>query len=81
MPKLHIVDKKLGRSKAWGLCYQGDNLIEIDPRQKSKDYFNTLVHELLHEAFHEMSETQVTRAANLITNNLWLKGYRKVDLR
>jgi len=79
MAKLKIIDKKLGRNKAWGMCYQGDNLIEIDPRQKPKAYLNTLVHELIHEAFHEMSEKEVIKAANLITRGLWQKNYRKVD--
>ena len=35
MSKIKVIEKKLGREKAWGLAYS-DRKIEIDPRQKSK---------------------------------------------
>lgn len=79
MAKLKIIDKKLGRNKAWGLCYQGDGLIEIDPRQTPKNYFFTCIHELIHEAFHELSEKEVKRAEKIIGKALWDLNYRKVS--
>ena len=75
-----IVDKKLGRNKALGICYVGDGLIEIDPRQTPLNYFKTIIHELLHEAFPNMSEKEVIRVTTLIARGLWKKNFRKVSL-
>ena len=77
-----VREKKLGRervdgSKVWGFCYKDDNLIEIDPRQRPKRYFNTLVHELLHLVFPDASETKITRSADIIVRELWKAKYRK----
>ena len=77
-----IREKKLGReradgSKVWAFCYKDDYLIEIDPRQRPKKYFNTLVHELLHLVFPDASETKVTRSADIIVRELWKAKYRK----
>jgi hypothetical protein len=76
--KLKIKEKKLGRSKAWGLYYYGDNLIEIDHRMKSKHYLSVLIHELLHHVFPWMSETMVNRSAPKIAKGIWLQNYRKI---
>ena len=64
--KLNITERKLGQRKAWGLYYHGDDKIEIDPRQKQKQYLHVLIHELLHMAFNELSEEGVERAADVI---------------
>jgi hypothetical protein len=74
-----IVESKLGRSKAWGLYYHGENLIEIDPRMKSKKYLSVLVHELLHHAFPWMSENMVTRSAPKISSGIWAQDYRRIS--
>jgi hypothetical protein len=80
MPKrrrLRIVERKLGREKAWGLRW-ADGLIEVDPRQKSRYYLNTLVHEVLHEALDELSEKQVARTAGMIAEAVWGAKYRRL---
>jgi hypothetical protein len=76
--RIKVEEKKLGREGAVGLAYQGENLIEIDPRQTSKDYLDTLIHETLHILFPEMSEYRVGKTANVITKIVWEKGYRRV---
>jgi len=78
-----IREKKLGRERAdgakvWGFCYKDENLIEIDPRQSPKRYFNTLVHELLHMVFANESETKITKSADLIVKELWKANYRRI---
>lgn len=73
-----IIEKKLGRDGVWGWCYD-DGLIEIDPRQQSKRYLNTIIHEMLHHHFPQTSETEVTRIATIMANVLWKKRYRRIE--
>ena len=47
--KIRVKERKLGRHKAMGLAHP-DGLIEIDPRTPPKEYLDTLIHELLHQA-------------------------------
>jgi hypothetical protein len=76
--KIKIVEKKLGRHRVWGFCYQGEKLIEIDPRQRAKTYLDTLIHELLHELFPEFSENKVKQSARVLTKHIWEKNYRRI---
>jgi hypothetical protein len=78
--KITIIEKKLGREKALGLAYQGEGLIEIDPRQSNKAYLDTLIHEGLHILFPDWSEYKVKKSANKMSEILWKSGYRKVQL-
>lgn len=73
-----IREKKLGRENVWGFCYD-DGLIEIDPRLDSKDYMDTLLHEMIHHHFPETSEADVERIATLMANALWKRRYRRVE--
>lgn len=79
--KIKIVERKLGRERAWGQIHMdGKLLIEIDPRQNKKKYLNTLVHELLHAAYEDMSESDVLHGARKLTTYLWDTGYRRIKL-
>ena len=73
-----IIERKLGRERAWGLAYQGDNLIEIDPRQDPKNYLDTLIHEMLHLIHPEWTEEEVMRTASGLAEAVWAANYRKV---
>jgi predicted SprT family Zn-dependent metalloprotease len=64
--------------KAWGQCFLNTKLIEIDPRQKSKKYLGTLIHELLHYYFPKLSEKRVLKLEKQITEILWKKGFRRI---
>jgi len=75
-----VTDKKLGRERAAGQAWQGENLIEIDPRQSHKDYMDTLIHESLHIFFPDWSEYKVKTTAKKIAAVLWDENYRKVNL-
>ena len=75
--KAQVVEKCLGREGAYGQYYDG--VIEIDPRQDSQDYLDTLIHELLHHYFRELPEDQVLEIATQITAQIWAKNYRKVE--
>jgi hypothetical protein len=75
---IRVVERKLGKNKCVGVFWPHRNLVEIDPRQSSKEYLNTLVHELLHAACPEMTEEGVIRVANLVARHLWKQKYRKI---
>jgi len=74
--KPKIKEKKLGREMAMGQCYDG--IIEIDPRQTSEEYLDTMIHEMLHHHFPELTEEQVIKISNLMSKSLWNKGYRRI---
>ena len=70
-------ERKLGRTKAWGLCYD-DGHIEIDPRLRPKDYLDTLIHELLHHHFPDLEEEDVEIIGTRIASEVWRAKYRRV---
>lgn len=74
--KVHV--RKLGREGALGLSY-GDGNIEVDPRQDSREFMDTLIHECLHELFPEASEEKVTAAGTTIAAVLWKMRYRRIE--
>tara|TARA_B100000959_G_C14769991_1_gene537085 strand:- start:522 stop:815 length:294 start_codon:yes stop_codon:yes gene_type:complete len=76
--KIKVIDKKLGRQKAVGQAYTDAKVIEIDPRQTSRNYLDTLIHELLHVYNPEWSENKVSKTANEITDIIWKKNYRRI---
>ena len=76
--KIKVIDKKLGRQHAVGQAYSDARVIEIDPRQRSKAYLDTLIHELLHVYNPDWSETKVTKTANEMTEIIWKKNYRRI---
>ena len=74
--KVKIIERKLGRERALGQAW--DDLVEIDPRQDSKEYLDTAIHELLHVAQPDLSETSVIRVSRLISSALWKLGFRRI---
>ena len=76
--KIKVIDKKLGRQRAVGQAYSDTRVIEIDPRQTSKNYLDTLIHELLHVYNPEWSENKITKTANEMTAIIWKKNYRRI---
>ena len=76
--KIKVIDKLLGRQKAVGQAYSDARIIEIDPRQTSKNYLDTLIHELLHVYAPNWSETKVSKTANEMTDIIWKKNYRRI---
>lgn len=77
-----IVHKKLKKFDGYdvdGLAFKEDKIVHIDERLKSKPYFLTVVHELLHIHMPELSETKVERISRKITNDLWKMKFRRID--
>jgi hypothetical protein len=76
---IKIIEKKLGRERAWGQAWQSEFIVEIDPRQSSKKYLNTLIHEILHCLYPENSETKIKNNADILTKHIWDKNYRRIQ--
>lgn len=58
-----------------------DNLnkvIEVDPRLSEKRRVTVIVHEALHLADWDLSESRVTAIAPKIAKVLWDHGYRRI---
>lgn len=75
--KLKIVERKLGRERAWGQ-YWTDGLIELDPRMLSKKYLRVLIHEGSHKLFPSFSETEIERIAKFLGDLIWNQNYRRI---
>ena len=74
-----IKERLLGRERALGQCWQGDGLIEIDPRLKAKAALDTYIHEMLHHYAHDWSETRVSRTASAMAKILWKHRFRRIE--
>ena len=77
--RVKVIEKKLGREKAWGQAFQGLDELEIDPRQPPKEYLDTLIHEALHLAHPGLDEPTVSDVATFLARVLWQQNYRKVN--
>jgi len=79
--KPRIVEKSLPE-KIWGYCYMdGEDLIELDPQKlkRSKDYLDTLIHEMLHHHFPQTPEESVEEIGTLMAEALWRKRFRRLE--
>jgi len=74
-----VVERKLGKHQAAGQMDYVNNVIEIDPRQESKAYLDTLIHEKIHHLAPSWSEGKVRWWANRLSKFLWEQNYRKVN--
>lgn len=77
--KIKIIERKLGKEKAWGQAWQGDNIIEIDERLSPSKKITIYCHELLHLADINMPEYKVEKISQFIGKGLWQAGYRKIQ--
>ena len=73
------IKDKLLYENVLGLAYVEDFEIEIDPRQISKEYLNTLIHEMLHCFLPDVSEKGIIRMADLMTEEIWKRRFRRVS--
>jgi len=74
-----VKEKKLGKEHVWGLAYMDEGYLEIDPRLGSKDYLDTLIHEMLHCYLPELEEEDIDCMATKMANQIWRKGYRRIQ--
>ncbi|QDP52152.1 MAG: hypothetical protein Unbinned3138contig1002_30 [Prokaryotic dsDNA virus sp.] len=77
----YLIEKKLGREKAFGEALYPEKTIFIDPRQNSKEMMDTIIHELFHvmPLSRGWSEEDVCKSAEIVTYFLWKQGYRRIQ--
>jgi hypothetical protein len=73
--QIKIIEKRM--RVYHGYAFPAKLRIEIRSNQSPIEYLGTLVHELLHIAFPDMSETKIDAIARMITYHLWRQGYRR----
>ena len=76
--KIKIIIRKLGKEGCVGQAYQGENLIEIDPRQNSKDFLGTAIHESLHILYPDLTEEEIIHAEEIMSDVIWRLNYRRI---
>jgi hypothetical protein len=79
--RVTVIERKLKRERAAGQVFLEDGIIEIDPRQKPKEWLSTLVHEALHVSFPDMDEAPIAAAEKKIAAILWRAGVRRIHLK
>lgn len=79
MPKIKVTERKLGRERAVGLAWIGENFIEIDSRLKGRARLAALIHEVAHLAFPDASETKILGFDRQLSKVLWDHGFRRID--
>jgi hypothetical protein len=77
--QIKVVYRGLGREGAVGLCYMGENYIEIEKSLHGKKKFRCILHECLHDQFPNESERKILEAERVIGNTLWNENYRIVE--
>lgn len=71
--KAKIYHKDLSKDKVVGFAYSDpDYYIEIDPNQTNKQYFLTLVHELLHLLLPDLNEKNIVKIEETFGATLWV---------
>lgn len=75
--RMKVVERKLGREQALGQAHS-DGLVEIDPRQVSKEYLDTMIHEMLHIYFPDTPEWKIAKVATKMARTLWKSKYRRL---
>lgn len=74
-----IVHKDLMADEVWGYADKEDFLVEIEPNQKSKEYLNTLIHEMLHCFLPDLEEQHIRKMADLLSAEIWRRKYRRIS--
>ena len=76
----HLADTPDGRT-IFGYAYPELKKIEINKNLRGKTKFRSYIHELLHIAYPDSNETNITAAEKVIADGLWQAGYRWTDLK
>ena len=74
-----IRNKNIAEKDVLGYALTDDFEIEIDPRQTSREYLNTLIHEMLHCFLPDLSEQAIIKMSNIITEKIWARRYRRIE--
>ena len=74
----HLPPNEKGQ-KVYGLAYPTSFKVYIDPRQDSYEYLNTCIHEMLHCFLPDLEEPPIRKLADLMTQEIWARKYRRIN--
>ena len=75
--KIHkVIERKLGKERAYGLAWVDQNTLEIDSRLTGYRRLLYLLHEHFHLKHPDWSETRVIKESSKTARFLWQMGYR-----
>lgn len=79
LPKrIRLVERPLGRENAMGQAIAPD-LVEICPRQTSRERLDTLIHEALHLLLPDAAEMTIRAYSGRLSGLLWRDRWRRVE--
>lgn len=73
--QIRIIEKRMRTYH--GYAFPEKLRIEIRTNQTPVEFLGTLVHELMHICFPDLSESKVDGVSRTITYHLWKMGYRR----
>ena len=76
--KVRVIRRKLGREKADGICFF-DGKVHVDERLSGIRLLETLIHELLHLEFPQISEDAVEEASKSIGTTIYDDKWRRIE--
>ena len=79
MKLMKVVERKLGRERAYGQAILKGAIIEITPTQSERERIDTLIHEAMHliPQTKTLDEAAVVKASNSLSHLMWQQGYRR----
>ena len=76
---IRLRDRKMGRENAMGMAHYGKTpIVELDPRLGQQERLSTLVHELLHIVFPDLTEDQTLVCEQRIASVIWHDRWRRL---
>jgi hypothetical protein len=72
------ISRKRNRG-VWGLAFQDQNRIELDPDLSEELLLEIAVHETVHIACPDLAEEAVDRIGKAAADVLWRLGFRRED--
>lgn len=76
--RVRVIRRKLGRERADGICFF-DGRVHVDERLKGIRLLWTLIHELLHHEFPQISEEAVDKAAKSMATTMYDDKWRRIE--
>jgi hypothetical protein len=75
---VRVIRRKLGREKADGICFF-DGKVHVDERLRGIHLLETLIHELLHHEFPQLSEDAVEKSSKSMAVTMYDDKWRRIE--
>lgn len=78
LKKPKVQEKDLTADDVWGWATKEDFEVEIEKNQPSREYLNTLIHEMLHCLLPDLNEGQIDKMATMLADEIWRRRFRRL---